>query len=114
MPWYIFNKEGQAIASCDNDPNFSDLDSRNEFAIRTIESYQINLIELVDGKILVKNDISTKRNILNNEYIPQFNELLSAYQKALITNNSDATNIQEAYQSLWSEYNQKMEEIQNG
>ena len=54
--YYIFNIDGNCIASCDGKPNMDDLATRNETAQESTVLFDITQIYLVDGEILVKTE----------------------------------------------------------
>lgn len=49
--YYIFNKSGNCVASCNYEPDATDLASRNEIAVDAAENYDISNIKLLDGVI---------------------------------------------------------------
>lgn len=49
--YYIFNENGNCVASCNYEPDADDLASRNEIAVEAAENYDIGNIKLVDGMI---------------------------------------------------------------
>jgi hypothetical protein len=52
---------------------------------------------------------------LNGEYLPQFDALKSAIASASAIDDADLSDsLKTEYQTLWSEYNAKMEAIVNG
>lgn len=51
--YYIFNKDGACVCSCDYEFDSADLASRNETAIESDNSYDIQKIKLVDGVIVI-------------------------------------------------------------
>ena len=50
--YYIFNENGDCVASCNYEPDAADLVSRNEMAVVSEESYDISKIKLVNGAII--------------------------------------------------------------
>jgi len=50
--YYIFNENGDCVASCNYGPDAADLASRNETAVVSEESYDISKIKLVNGAII--------------------------------------------------------------
>ncbi|WP_177560991.1 hypothetical protein [uncultured Phascolarctobacterium sp.] len=50
--YYIFNENGECVASCNYEPDADDLASRNEIAVVSEESYDIGKIKLVNGVII--------------------------------------------------------------
>lgn len=50
--YYIFNENGDCVASCNYEPDAADLASRNEMAVVSEESYDISKIKLVNGAII--------------------------------------------------------------
>ena len=49
--WYIFDKTGKCLSSCDSAPNTEDLATREEIAIQSEVLYNIAQIKWVDGAI---------------------------------------------------------------
>ena len=49
--WYIFDKTGKCLSSCDNAPNTEDLATREEITIQSEVLYNIAQIKWVDGAI---------------------------------------------------------------
>ena len=49
--WYIFDKTGKCLSSCDNAPNIEDLATREEITIQSEVLYNIAQIKWVDGAI---------------------------------------------------------------
>ena len=63
--YYIFNKSGECVSSCDFAPNTEDLATRGEIAVKNEQVYDISEIRLAKGKIEKKpaepaNDESTE------------------------------------------------------
>ena len=54
--YYIFNIDGNCIASCDGKPNMDDLATRGETAKESSEMFAITQIQLVNGEIVMKQD----------------------------------------------------------
>ncbi len=54
--YYIFNKNGNCIASCDGKPNINDLATRGENVQECSEVLDITRIQLVDGEIVMKSE----------------------------------------------------------
>ena len=52
--FYIFNKEGQCVGSCDCKPNTDDLATRGETVMEAEQGYAIDRILLEQGKIKEK------------------------------------------------------------
>lgn len=52
--YYIFNKEGQCVSSCDCKPNTDDLATRGETVMEDEQWYEIDKILLEQGKIKEK------------------------------------------------------------
>ena len=52
--FYIFNKEGQCVGSCDGKPNTDDLATRGETVMEAEQRYKIDRILLEQGKIKEK------------------------------------------------------------
>lgn len=52
--FYIFNKEGQCVGSCDCKPNTDDLATRGETVMEAEQGYEIDKILLEQGKIKEK------------------------------------------------------------
>lgn len=52
--FYIFNKEGQCVGSCDCKPNMDDLATRGETVMEAEQGYEIDRILLEQGKIKEK------------------------------------------------------------
>lgn len=50
--YYIFNENSDCVASCNYEPDAADLESRNETAVVSEESYDISKIKLVNGVII--------------------------------------------------------------
>lgn len=51
--YYIFDKDGVCVCSCDYEVDKDDLASRNEAAVQSEENYEISDIKLVNGAIVV-------------------------------------------------------------
>lgn len=49
--WYIFDKTGKCLGSCDSAPNTEDLATREELTIQSEVLYNIAQIKWVDGAI---------------------------------------------------------------
>ena len=54
--YYIFDKDGKCIASCDGKPNMDDLATRDETAQERYEMFEISQIQLINGEIVMKQD----------------------------------------------------------
>ena len=54
--YYIFDKDGSCIASCDGKPNMDDLATRGEMAQESAETLDIAQIQLVNGEIVVNQE----------------------------------------------------------
>lgn len=54
--YYIFDKDGSCIASCDGKPNMDDLATRGETAKESSEMFAITQIQFVNGEIAVKQE----------------------------------------------------------
>ena len=55
--YYIFNENGECVASCNYEPDADDLASRNEIAVVSEESYDIGKIEMTaHGEMLLLRD----------------------------------------------------------
>lgn len=50
--YYIFNENGECVASCNYEPDADDLASRNEIAVVSEESYDIGKIKLINDVII--------------------------------------------------------------
>ena len=50
--YYIFNKDGVCVCSCDYEFDSADLASRNETAIESNEIYELNKIKIENGVIV--------------------------------------------------------------
>lgn len=48
---YIFNHDGKCVSTIDKTPNTADLQSRNETAVESNETFDISKIKLVGGII---------------------------------------------------------------
>ncbi|MDP8173134.1 hypothetical protein QJU93_07160 [Pasteurella skyensis] len=67
--FYIFDREGKNIGSCDFEPSAEDLATRNEIAIEFNEEFQGDLV-LVNNKILViDKKPSDFHELVNNEWV---------------------------------------------
>lgn len=63
--YYIFNKSGECVSSCDFAPNTEDLATRGEMAVKSERVYDISEIRLTKGEIEKKptepaNDVPTE------------------------------------------------------
>lgn len=68
--FYVFNKEGYCVASCNYEPDREDLSSRGEFFVTNNEVYNIVKIKYQDGKIVSIPDIEpTLREIKDKKNI---------------------------------------------
>lgn len=52
--YFIFDKDGKCIASCDGKPNMDDLATRGETAKESAEMFAITQIQLINGEIVMK------------------------------------------------------------
>lgn len=50
--YYVFNENGDCVASCNYEPDAADLASRNEIVVISEESYDISKVKLVNGVII--------------------------------------------------------------
>ena len=50
--YYVFDKDGTCVCSCDYEADSADLASRNETAIESNELYELDKIKLVNGVIV--------------------------------------------------------------
>lgn len=50
--YFVFNKEGECVASCSYEPDAADLLNRDEFCIESDELYDISKIAYQDGQIV--------------------------------------------------------------
>lgn len=82
---------------------------KNQTSYKVLEG---NLITIRPSSETVKEQ---KRTALNCLYVPQFDELERAYGRSLMIGDTEnSLLIRKEYQELWTEYNKKMEEINNG
>ena len=54
--YYIFNIDGNCIASCDGKPNMDDLATRDETVQECSEMLDITQIQLINSEIVMKQD----------------------------------------------------------
>ena len=68
--YYIFNKEGQCVGSCDCKPDMDDLATRGEtlMEVEPEQGYEINRIILEQGKIKEKPPTPTVPDVPTEPY----------------------------------------------
>ena len=54
--YYVFDKDGNCVASCSGEPNMGDLATRGETAQESTAFFDITEIHLVNGEILQKSE----------------------------------------------------------
>lgn len=77
--YYIFNKSGNLVGTCDFEPDIEDLKSRDEYLVKNDE--ELNISRLVGGKYGgIYESVETPEEILlkeTNKIIKQRNKILT-------------------------------------
>ncbi|QDB73992.1 hypothetical protein [Aeromonas phage 4L372D] len=76
--YYIFNKEGQLLSTCDFEPNIEDLQTRGEYSVKNDE--KLDQFRLVGGKYGgIYESVETPEEVIlkeTNKILQQRNKIL--------------------------------------
>lgn len=119
--WYIFDEKNNCVSTAQNEPDKTDLESRNESTVESDLILAINQVTKDDSGEVIQKELTadqTKQqelNALDAEYQTQFDDLGSSMNIANLANNTNLiTELQTEYVSLKSEYQTKRSAIENG